>query len=325
MASPFDGLEVEKQLRPAARDFTFDLDQRLDSVVVLHARIPEDAFTAATLSTERLGNGVVIGPDGLVLTIGYLITEAEEVTLFANDGRAIPAHVLGVDQVTGFGLVHALEPIGLPALPLGDSRRLDDDAPVVLAGGGGVSHAIAGRVLARAPFAGYWEYLLEEALFTAPGHPHWSGAALIAPSGSLIGVGSLQMAQQSRGGKPTLINMCVPIELLPPILDDLSHGRPAHAPRPWLGAFAQDAGAGVLVLDTATGGPAARAEIRAGDVILAVSGEPVMGLADFYKKLWALGPAGVTAPLRLKRENDIFEVEVRTIDRASRLKRRRLN
>jgi S1-C subfamily serine protease len=325
MASPFDGLEVEKQLRPASRDFDFNLDQRLDSVVVLHARVPDDAFTANTLGTERLGNGVVIGPDGLVLTIGYLITEAEEVTLLANDERAIPAHVLGVDQVTGFGLVHALEPIGLPALPLGDSRKIDNDAPVVLAGGGGVPHAIAGRVLARAPFAGYWEYLLDEAVFTAPGHPHWSGAALIAPSGSLIGVGSLQMAQQTRGGKPTLINMCVPIELLPPILDDLSQGRAAHAPRPWLGAVAQDAGAGVLILDTASGGPAARAEIRAGDVILAVAGEPVMGLADFYKKLWALGPAGVIAPLRLKRENDIFEVEVRTVDRASRLRRRRLN
>jgi S1-C subfamily serine protease len=325
MASPFDGSEVEKQLRPTARDFTFDLNHQLDSVVVLHSRIPGDAFTANTLGTERLGNGVVIGPDGLVLTIGYLITEAEEVTLLANDERAIPAHVLGVDQVTGFGLVHALEPIGLPALPLGDSRKVDGDAPIVLAGGGGVPHAIAGRILARAPFAGYWEYLLDEALFTAPGHPHWSGAALLAPSGSLIGVGSLQMAQQTRGGKPALINMCVPIELLPPILDDLSHGRQAHPARPWLGAFAQDAGAGVLVLDTASGGPAARAEIRAGDVILAVGDEPVMGLADFYKKLWALGPAGVTAPLRLKRENDIFDVEVRTIDRASRLRRRRLN
>ena len=286
MASPFDGLEVEKQLRPAARDFTFDLDQRLDSVVVLHARIPEDAFTAATLSTERLGNGVVIGPDGLVLTIGYLITEAEEVTLLANDGRAIPAHALGVDQVTGFGLVHALEPIGLPALPLGDSRKLDSDEPIVLAGGGGVAHASAGRVLARAPFAGYWEYLLDEALFTAPGHPHWSGAALIAPSGSLIGVGSLQMAQQTRGGKPTLINMCVPIELLPPILDDPLRevGRPTHRGHGSV-AFAQDAGAGVLVLDTASGGPAARAGNPLWDVILAVAGEPVMSLADFYKKL----------------------------------------
>jgi S1-C subfamily serine protease len=325
MTSPFDGLEVDKQLRPTARDFTFDLDRTLGSVVVLHARVPEDAFTAGALGTERLGNGIVIGPDGLVLTIGYLVTEADEVTLLTNDERAIPAHVLGVDQSTGFGLVHALEPLGLPAAPLGDSHRVEREDPIILAGGGGLAHAVAGHVIARAPFAGYWEYLLDEALFTAPGHPHWSGAGLFAPSGALIGVGSLQMGQQTRGGRPSLINMCVPIELLPPIHDDLSHGRQAHPPRPWLGVFAQEAGTGVVVMEVASGGPAARAEVRSGDIILAVAGQPVTGLGDFYSKLWKLGPAGVVAPLRLKREGDIFDLEIRTVDRASRLKRRRFN
>jgi S1-C subfamily serine protease len=325
MTSPFDGLEVDRRLRPSAGGVDFDLDHRLDSVVALHARIPEDAFTARTLGPERLGNGVVIGPDGLVLTIGYLVTEAEDVSLITNDGRTVAAHVLGVDPVTGFGLVHALEPLGLPAAPLADSRRLNEDDPVILAGGGGVAHAVAGRVIARAPFAGYWEYLLEEALFTTPGHPHWSGAALIAPSGALVGVGSLQMTQQAPGARPTLINMCVPIELLPPILDDLSRGRPAHPPRPWLGVLSQDTGSGVAVLDVTPDGPAARAELRSGDVILAVGGHPVSDLADFYTRLWGLGPAGVTAPLRVRRERDVFDLEVRTIDRASRLRRRRLN
>jgi S1-C subfamily serine protease len=325
MTSPFDGLEVDQPMRPSARAFDFDLEHRLDSVVVLHARVPEDAYTAKTLSTDRLGNGVVIGADGLVLTIGYLITEAEEVTLITNDGRHVPAHPLGYDQASGFGLVHALEPLGLPAAPLGDSRKLGPRDPVILAGGGGVSHAVAGRVIARAPFAGYWEYLLDEALFTAPGHPHWSGAALIGPSGAIIGVGSLQMQQQAPGGQPTLINMSVPIELLPPILDDLSRGRAAQAPRPWLGVYAQDDGDHVVVMDVAADGPAARAEMRAGDVILAVAGEAVASLADFYAALWALGPAGAIAPLRLRRERDVFDVEVRTIDRASKLRRRRFN
>ena len=232
MTSPFDGYEVEKRMRPSADGLAFDLDLALASSVVLHAEVPADAYTAKSLGTERLGNGIVIGPDGLVLTIGYLVTEAEEVTLIANDGRRIPAHVLGYDGVTGFGLVHALEPLKLPALPLGDSRKLRRDDAVILAGGGGRAHAVAGSVVARQPFAGYWEYLLNEALFTAPGHPHWSGAALIGPSGALMGVGSLQMQQQAVGGRPELINMCVPIELLPPILDDLSRGRPAHPPRP---------------------------------------------------------------------------------------------
>jgi S1-C subfamily serine protease len=325
MTSPFDGLEVKKEMRPSARGVEFDLDRRLDSVVVVHASIPDDAYTAKTLGSERLGNGVVIGADGLVLTIGYLVTEAEDITLIANDGRRIQAHALGADQVTGFGLVHALEPLDLPAAPLGDSRLLDVSDPVILAGGGGLAHAVAGRVVARAPFAGYWEYFLDDALFTSPGHPHWSGAALFGPSGAVIGVGSLQMNQEVPGRQPKLINMSVPIELLPPILDDLSRGRPTHAPRPWLGVFSQDTGSNVVVLDVAAGGPAARAEVRAGDVILAVAGQPVPSLADFYAKLWSLGPAGVIAPLRLKRERDVFDVEVRTVDRASRLKRRQFN
>jgi len=325
MTSPFDGFEVEKSLRPSARGLAFDLDQALESLVVLHARVPGDAFTAEALGRERLGNGIVIGPGGLVLTIGYLITEADDVTLITNDGRRIPAHVLGYDGVTGFGLVHALEPLDLPVLQLGDSRHLRDEDSIILAGGGGRAHATQGQMIGREPFAGYWEYLLEEALFTAPGHPHWSGAALIGPSGALMGVGSLQMNQEAPGGRSTLINMCVPIELLPPILDDLARGRPAHPPRPWLGIFSQDAGDDVVVLDVAQGGPAARAEVRQGDIILAVAGQPVTSLADFYTRLWALGPAGVVAPLRLQRERDVFDLEIRTVDRASRLKKRRFN
>ena len=323
MTSPFEGYEVEKRLRPKAGGLAFDLDQALDSVVVLHARVPDDAFTAQTLGTERLGNGVVIGPNGLVLTIGYLITEADAVTLITNDGRQIAGHVLGYDGATGFGLVHALEPLDLPVMPLGDSRRLRDEDAIILAGGGGPAHAVAGRLIARAPFAGYWEYLLDEALFTAPGHPHWSGAALIGPTGALMGIGSLQMNQEAPEGR--LINMCVPIELLPPILDDLSRGKPAQPPRPWLGVFCQDGGDHVVVMDVSPDGPAARAEVRSGDIILAVAGERVTSLADFYTRLWALGPAGAIAPLRLKRERDVFDLEIRTIDRGTKLRKRRFH
>jgi S1-C subfamily serine protease len=325
MPSVFDGLSVERQLRPSEGDVAFDLGEALSAVVALKSRAAPDAFTARTLGTERLGNGVVIGTDGLVLTIGYLVTEAEEVSLITNAGRSVAAHVLGVDPVTGFGLVNALEPLDLPVLPLGDSRGLESEDRVVLAGAGGVSHAVAARIIARAPFAGYWEYLLEEALFTAPGHPHWNGAALIGPSGGVIGIGSLQMTHQAQNGRQSLINMSVPIDLLPPILDDLSRGRPPQAARPWLGVFAQDTGTRVEVVDVAKDGPADRAEVRTGDVILAVAGAPVASLADFYTRLWALGPAGVVAPLRLGRERDVFDVEIRTIDRASKLKKRRLN
>ena len=325
MSSPFESPEVEKALRPKASGPAFDLDHALDSVVLLYARVAADAFSARTMGPERFGHGIVIGTEGLVLTIGYLITEAEEIILYTNDGRRVPAHGLGIDQQTGFGLVHALEPLGLPALPLGDSRKLESGDPIILAGGGGVAHAIAGRLIGRAPFAGYWEYLLEEALFTGPGHPHWSGGALIGPTGALMGVCSLQMNQETPDGSAPVINMSVPIELLPPIVDELSRGRQVHAPRPWLGIFSQDVGNRVMVLDVSEGGPAARAEVRRGDVVLAVAGQPVTDLADLYVKLWALGPPGVTAPLRLMREGDVFDVDIRTIDRASRLKKRRFN
>ena len=325
MTSPFDGFEVERAMRPSAKGLAFDLDSALDAVVVLHARVPDDASTAEALGTERLGNGIVIGTSGLVLTIGYLITEAEEVTLITNDDRWVPAHVLGVDPVTGLGLVNALEPLDLPSLPLGDSRTLESGDSVIMAGGGGRAHAMTARLIARAPFAGYWEYLLDEALFTGPGHPHWSGAALIGPTGALMGVGSLQMNQELPDGRAPLINMCVPIELLPPIVESLSKGRPAQAPRPWLGLYSQDTEGGVVVLDVTPGGPASDADVRPGDIILAIDGQSVSGLADLYAKVWALGPAGVMAPLRTRRGRDVVELNVQTIDRASRLKKRRFN
>jgi S1-C subfamily serine protease len=324
VSSPFKGYEVQAAHRPSSDGHAFDLDRALSSVVALESQIPEGAFTAETLGTERLGNGAVISPNGLVLTIGYLITEAETVTLTLNDGRRVPAHPLGIDPVTGFGLVQALEPLDLPALPLGSSKGLDADSPLVIAGAGGRAHAAAGRILTRMPFAGYWEYLLDDALITEPAHPHWSGAALIGPDGELVGIGSLSLEAQSRGG-PKPINMFVPAELLPPILDDLAHGRPAHEPRPWLGVFCQELGSHVVVVGVNDGGPASRAELRPGDLILAVAGEDVEDLASFYTAMWAQGAAGAVIPLKLERDGDVFDVEVRSMDRSKLLKKPRMN
>ena len=325
MTSPFDGYEVEPRMRPSARSYAFDLDRTLSAVVALEAQVPEDAFTAGSLGTERIGNGTVIGPNGLVLTMGYLIMEAEEVTLTLNDGEQVAAHVLGSDPVTGFGLVQALEPLGLPWLPLGDSKALKGGSPVIIAGAGGRAHAAAGQVLTRMRFAGYWEYLLENAIITEPAHPHWSGAALIGAEGDLVGVGSLSLEGQTRGGGVMPINMFVPTDLLPPILDDLARGKPAHPPRPWLGLLAQDLGPHVVIVGTNPRGPASRAELAPGDIILAVADEPVSDLADFYIKLWAQGPAGATIPLRIQRDDDVFGVEVRSADRGAMLRRPKFN
>ena len=326
MSQIFDGLEVPGAFRPRTGAYGFDVEQVLRSVVALQARAPADAYTAETLGTERVGNAVVIGPDR-VLTVGYLVMEADEVTLTTRDSRRVHGHVLGVDPVTGFGLLHALEPLDLPALPLGDSRALRRGAPVIVAGAGGPSHALAAAVTAREPFAGYWEYALDAALFTSPAHPHWSGAALIGEAGELLGVGSLHVESRTGEDERTARqqNMFIPIELLGPILDDLASGRPPHPPRPWLGVFCQEIDGHVVVVGVSPRSPASRAELRRADIVHAVAGETVEDLGDFYRKVWALGEPGVEAPLVLQREGDVFGVTLTSMDRRKLFKARRLN
>ena len=325
MASPFVGLEVDKALRPAPRAFEFNLDRCLSSVVALESRVSDEAFTAESLGTNRVGNAIVIGAEGLLLTIGYLVTEADEVTLITGGGRRVSAHVLGIDQATGFGLVHALEPLDLPALPIGDSRRLRSEDMVISAGGGGRAHALSGRLLTRAPFAGYWEYHLEEALFVEPAHPHWSGAALINASGELVGVGSLRVEQRTSNGGVRPLNMFVPAQLLAPILDDLARGRPATRARPWLGVFAQELDEHVVALGVSADSPAAGADLLRGDIIRQVAGQRVTDLASFYLHLWALGSAGVVAPLTVQRGRATFDVDITSADRSTKLRKRLLN
>ena len=325
MAGQFDDWEVSPEAQPRPEDYAYDLDRALASVVGLSAKVPPDAFTAATLGVDRAGNGVVIRSDGLVLTIGYLVTEAEEITLATADGRTVQGHVLGYDQASGFGLVQALDPLGLPALALGAATRAPVGQPVVIGGAGGRARSVAARILAKQEFSGYWEYLLDEAIFTGPPHPFWGGAAMIGPAGDLLGVGSLQVQQRGPGGRPLALNMVVPIDLLPPVFDDLLAGKPSVPARPWLGVYAQEQDERIVLIGFAGEGPARRAGLKEGDVVLAVGGEPVATLADFYRALWGLGSAGVAAPLTLDREGDVFDVEVTTSDRRRYLKTARYN
>ena len=220
--------------QPRPGDYSFDLDRVLSSVVGLHSIIPADAFSADSLGTERAGNGVVID-DGLVLTIGYLITEAETVWLHLGDGRVVEGHALGFDSDTGFGLVQALGRIDLDPLPLGSSAEARVGDRVVVGGAGGRTRSVASHIAAKQEFAGYWEYLLDEAIFTYPAHPNWGGTGLISNRGELIGIGSLQL-EREREGKAEHVNMIVPIDLLKPVLDDLrKFGRVNKPARPWLG------------------------------------------------------------------------------------------
>jgi S1-C subfamily serine protease len=314
------GSKISSSVQPKPEDYDYDLDGALSSVVSLHSIIPADAFTAETLGTERGGNAVLIR-DNVALTIGYLIMEAESIWLTTSEGQVVPGHVLAYDQETGFGVVQALGRLDLPVLKLGKSSEAGVGQRVVVAGAGGRQHSVAAAIVAKQEFAGNWEYVLDEAIFTAPVHPNWGGAALIGPAGDLLGIGSLQIQQASERGSANPLNMIVPIDLLPPILDDLlTLGRPNHPPRPWLGIYAAEVEDRIVIVGLATRAPAERADLRVGDVVLAIAGDEVSDLAGLFRRIWSLGHAGVEVPLLIYREGRTVEVRLRSGDRNRFLK-----
>ncbi len=315
---------IPDHLQPDPAEWSFDLDSALAAVVGLRSLVPADAFTARVLGTEREGSGVVIR-ENLVLTIGYLVTEAETIWITAADGRAVPGHALAIDQETGFGLVQALGRLGVAPLELGDSEGLRIGAPVILAAAGGRGNAVSAKLVARQPFAGYWEYLLEDALFTAPAHPSWGGAGLIGPDGKLLGIGSL-ILQQGEEGRRLDLNMVVPVHRLSPILNDLlSYGRVNRPARPWLGLYATEDEEGVAVASLAPGGPAENSGVRSGDRVLAVEGVAVTDLAELWRAVWGAGDAGATVRLKLGRARGSRDVTVVSGDRTNFLKHPRLH
>jgi len=312
------------ELQPSSDEVDFDLSRALDAVVALRAEIPEDAFTASLLGTERTGSGVVIGDDGVVLTIGYLITEAESIWLTTNRGVVVPGHALAYDQVTGLGLVMPLGKLDVPAVARVDLDAAQTDADVYVLSSGGRSHALRTRVFARREFAGYWEYLLDDALFTAPPHPEWSGAALLDGKGRLTGIGSL-FVQEADGDDTVKGNMFVPSELIDPIENDMrTLGRADRPPRPWLGIYSAETKDGITIQGLAHQGPAERAGVHLGDVVRDVAGSPVGSLGDFYRSLWLQGPAGTGIALTVARGGGLKQLTVQSVDRNALLKKPQL-
>ena len=317
--------QIAPARQPKPGDYPFDLDPVLGAVVGIHSIVPEDAFTAETLGTERAGNGIFIR-EGVILTIGYLITEAETIWVSLSDGTVVPGHPLAYDQETGFGLVQVLAHVDLPPIKLGFSGAHQPGTRVVMAGAGGRKHSVAAWIVAKQEFAGYWEYVLDEAIFTAPAHPFWGGAALIGPQGDLLGIGSLQVEQRSENGEGAHLNMVVPIDLLRAILEDmLTTGRPNKPPRPWLGVFATELEGKVFVAGVASGGPAERAGLKAADLLVSVAGSEVTGLANLFRRIWALGSAGVEVPLIVHRDGRTFQLTVPSGDRNTFLKAPKLH
>jgi S1-C subfamily serine protease len=314
---------IPAALQPRRDQLAYELDAALRAVMLVHAEIPEDAYTASILGTERLGYGVVVESNGrnLVLTMGYLITEAEQLWLTAHDGRVVQGHTLAYDQATGFGLVLPLGPLAITPLQRGTSAQLAVGDPLTVIGHGGVAHCLATRLIARREFAGYWEYLLEQALFTSPPHPQWGGTALVDARGKLMGIGSL-FVQETIDGETLDANMFVPIDLLEPILQDMVQlGRSAQAPRPWLGVYTAEQADHIIVAGLTRDGPAHRAGVQLGDVITAVAGNRVFSLPDFFRGVWRMGTAGADIPLTLTRGRKSVQVKVHSASRDDFLKK----
>jgi S1-C subfamily serine protease len=319
-SSQFHGNErgVEARRPGGESNLPAEVVDVLPAVVGLHTTIPEDRRSAQTLGSEREGHGVVIDDDGLVVTIGYLIMEASEIAVTDSEGRTVPASIIGYDYESGFGLVRTRRPMPVKPMPFGDSDALELRSEAYVAGVGGEKATLKVKVAGRREFAGYWEYLLDNAIFTVPAYPLWGGSALVGMDGSLMGVGSLLVQEALGPGAPAFPgNMYVPINRLKPVFEELvERGKLSTPARPWLGLYTVEHMGLLVVGGVSEGGPADRAGLKRGDILQALNGEVLDDVADFYKKLWASGPAGTAITLRMERDNDAFEVAVRTGDRA---------
>ena len=296
------------------------LDDLISSVVRIKTFINPDGSSVSNLGREREGSGIVIDESGLVLTIGYLMVEAHAAQIVTDSGRTLPAAVVGYDHETGFGLLRTLEPPKIKPLAIGRAADLKVEDPALVVSFGGGDSVLPIHVVSRREFTGSWEYLVENAIFTSPPHPAWSGAALIDRHGKLVGVGSL-IVGDAVGGEPSPGNMFVPIDLLPPILGDLlAKGRIAGGGRPWLGLNAQEAHGQLFVGRVAPGSPAQAAGLQRGDIIVGINGETIGTLSELYRKMWALGAAGVTVPLNVLSDKEPRRVEVKSVNRLDTLK-----
>jgi serine protease Do len=297
------------------------IEELVSAVVRIRTHVNPEGRTVEGLGREREGSGILIDNDGLVLTIGYLMVEAYAAEVVDNSGRTVPASVVGYDHETGFGLLRTMEPLRLKPMPLGKSADVKERDPVLVASFGGPDMVAGAYVVAKREFAGNWEYMLDEALFTAPPHPAWSGAALINREGKLVGVGSLIVGDAAGGSDKTPGNMFVPIDRLLPVLGDLiSDGRVAGPGRPWLGVNTDELRGRLFVSRVTPGGPAEKAGLKRGDVVVGVNGEPPKNLADFYRKVWAQGAAGTTVAIDVLQDSQVRRVEIKSINRLDHLK-----
>jgi len=287
----------------------------LSGVVQVKAKILPNARSLATLGPQRQGSGALVR-EGYVLTIGYLVIEAESIEVTGADGKSVPATLAGYDHASGFGLLKLIGPLAGEPLTLGNSAALEERAPAMIASFGGRDGVSVVYVVSRRPFYGSWEYQLDSAIYTYPPVQNWSGAALIGAKGELLGIGSLVVGDAGGPGTQSPGNMFVPIDLLKPIFEDLiAKGRAAGPLRPWLGLNAEEMRGRLFVARVSPEGPAERAGLKSGDIVIGVGADEVTSLAELYRKVWGRGEAGVEVPLRVLQGMQVKEIKVRSIDR----------
>lgn len=305
---------------PGQTDAAPSPEEVLNAIVKIRTTISKEAESAKTLGTEREGNGVVIDSAGTILTAGYLIRDARSIEVTTHKGESVSAKLVGYDFNTGFGLLRTEKNLGLPPITLGQSSTVKAGEAILVAAHGGENAAQLALVVSRSEFAGYWEYLLDEAIYTVPAHGSYGGAALIDAKGELVGIGSLFTQVLIPEFGFVSCNVSIPIDLLRPILADLMKtGRSGKAQKPWLGINAEESHGRVFITRTTPGGPAEKAGLKRGDIVLTVAGREVSGLSDFYRKVWSVGAAGVQVPLGILQNVKVLEIKVRSLDRSQSL------
>ena len=310
-----DEWKFPHSLRPNPEKLLFNLDSAINSVVKVRTSIPAAAFTADVLGTERIGSGVLINNSGLILTVGYLVTEAETVWLTTNLNQSIPGHVVAYDQSSGLGLVQALGSLDIDASELDSSDLVTVNDDIFFISYGGIEHSLCSKISRIDEFAGYWEYLLEAAIYTYPPHPQWGGAAVFNKKGHIIGIGSLFL-QEIFEGQNLQGNLAIPTSILKSIMGDmLEFGRSSAPARPWLGMYAVESEKTLTVNSLARYGPAELAGVLQGDKVVGVGEESVSTLANFFRSVWTLGAAGVSVPININRNGNQLQLVINSIDR----------
>ena len=320
---------------PASAQSMMDaLSKAHSSVVGIRVTTAEGARSAETLGRQRRGSGVLIGEDGLILTIGYLLLEAEQIEIVTPDSKVFPARSVAYDLATGFGLLRPLLPLpqssGLSVVPLGSTDALAAGESLMAVTGaqrGQEGDVCMTQLVSKRAFSGNWEYHIDTALFTSPpvmvsGGNH-SGAPLFNQQGELIGIGSLRVADasgQSKDGMPG--NMFVPIDLLRPILTEMQQsGTSVKSRRPWLGLTSNELDGQVQIVRVSEDSPAQEAGMRAGDVVLAVDDAKVATLEDFYKKIWNRAAPDSEITLKVQQGDEVKTLVLKAQDRMQNLKK----